>query len=80
MTIRISDLRRGDPDAAKPTGTVQVIVKVRDAGYVPPAVKLRARVDEHLFTADVEADALSQIERDPQVVSVSRGKKLRLID
>lgn len=80
MTIRLDDLKPGNPKKAQPTGTVQVIVKVRDAGYVPPAAKLRARMDGHLFTADVLADALPQVERDPQVVSVSVNEKLRIIE
>lgn len=80
MTIRLDDLKPEDPEKAMPTGTVQVIVKVRKAGYVPPAVTLRARIDEYLFTADVPADELRQLERNPQVVSVAANKKLRIIE
>jgi hypothetical protein len=80
MTIRIEDLKPGDPDKARPTGTVQAIVKVRKAGYVPPAVTLRTRIDEHLFTADVPASELPKLERNPQVVSVATNKKLRIIE
>lgn len=80
MTIRIDDLKPGDPERLGPTGTVQVIVKVRKADYVPPAVTLRARIDEYLFTADVQADELPLVERDPQVVSLAANKKLRLIE
>jgi hypothetical protein len=80
MAIRIEDLTPGDPGQATPTGVVQVILKVRKAGYVPPAVKLRARIDEHIFTADVPAEELSQLERNPEVVSVAANRKLQIIE
>jgi len=80
MSIRFDDLSPVDPNKVVPTGTVQVIVKVRQAGYVPPAVRVRARIDEHLFTADIPANELPYLERDPQVLSVAANKKLRIID
>ncbi|MBA3314954.1 MAG: hypothetical protein H0T47_16910 [Planctomycetaceae bacterium] len=80
MSIRIDDLKLGDPEQRTPTGTVQVIVKVRNAGYVPPAVTIRARIDEHIFTADVPAGELPQLESNPQVVSIAANKKLRIIE
>jgi hypothetical protein len=80
MTIRIDDLKPGDPKKTAPTGTVQVIVKVRKAGYVPPEATLRARIDEHMFTADVQADELPRLERNPHVVSVAANKRLRIIE
>jgi hypothetical protein len=80
MTIRISDLKPADPEKAAPTGTVPVIIKVRKPNYVPPAATVRARIDEHLFTADIPADKLPQVERDPRVVSVAANKKLRIIE
>jgi hypothetical protein len=80
MPIRIDDLKPADPEEVAPTGTVQVIVKVREAGYVPPAVTLRARIDDCLFTADVPAENLHQLETNPRVVSVAANKKLRIVE
>jgi hypothetical protein len=62
------------PGAAE---TVSVIVKVAKPGYVPPGFRVRARVDERMFTADCEGAALERIETDPDVVSVALSRKLQ---
>ncbi len=57
--------------------TVTVIVKVARPGYVPPGFRVRARVDEQMFTADCDGAALKRVESDANVVSVSLSRKLR---
>ena len=57
--------------------TVTAIVKVAKPGYVPPGFRVRARVDDRMFTAECEGAALKRIESDPDVVSVSLARKLR---
>ena len=74
MTIRFEDLKPGSPEQAKPTGTVHVIVKVRKAGYVPSAVKLRARIDEYLFTAEVDAHERHHADRSSERPERTRAK------
>ena len=80
MIIKLDQLKPGALDSATPTGTVQVIMKVRDPGYVPSEATVRARIDEHLFTADVPADGLARLQENPKVVSVVANKKLRIVD
>ncbi|MBM3458565.1 MAG: hypothetical protein FJX77_08560 [Armatimonadetes bacterium] len=80
MNISIDDLEPGNPGQATPTDMAQVIVKVREAGYVPPTVTLRARIDEYLFTADVPVDKFPELEHNPQVVSMAATEKLRIIE
>jgi hypothetical protein len=57
--------------------TVAVIVKVAEPGYVPPGFRVRSRVDDCLFTADVEGAALARVEDDAKVVSVSISRRLQ---
>jgi len=57
-----------------------VIVKVRQAGYIPACVTVKASIDEFLFTADISEDDLTKIEEDPLVASISKGRKLRVIE
>lgn len=66
------------PDLA-PEEIVNAIVKVRRAEYVPPGVRLRARIDSRMFTASFAAGDLSRIESDPDVASVEISKPLDLI-
>ena len=58
----------------------QIAAMIRKAGYEPPEVILRARIDDYLFTADIPSDELPQLDRNPQVVSVAENKKLRIIE
>jgi hypothetical protein len=53
---------------------------VNEDNYVPSTVKLRSRVDATMFTCELSAGALEQIETDPKVISVSPSKKIRMID
>jgi len=62
------------PGAAE---TVSVIVKVAKPGYVPPGFRVRARIDEQMFTADCEGAALGRVDADPDVVSVALSRKLQ---
>jgi len=80
MHICNDGLEPGNPGQATPTDMAHVIVKVRQAGYVPPTVTLRARIDEYLFAADVPVDQFPELEDNPQVVSMAATKKLRIIE
>lgn len=59
--------------------TLTAIVKVNKPNYVPSDVKLRARVDEQMFTGEFAAKYLEKINSDPYVQSVALRKKLRQI-
>ena len=65
---------------AEGVGVVEVVVKVREPDYVPTNVRVRAKIDARMFTGEIAASELENLERDPQVVSVAMGKKLHLID
>ena len=77
MSVRPNDLSHLDPTGSgnakkfDPNEIIEAIVKVRQDNYVPPTVKLRARVDATMFTCELSAGALKQVEADPNVVSVS---------
>jgi hypothetical protein len=57
--------------------TVAVIVKVAEPGYVPPGFRVRARIDERLFTAECDGASLRRVESDANVVSVSLARRLQ---
>lgn len=85
MKISVADLKKVEPSAVarksalQPNETVSAIFKVRDPGYVPPNVRVRARIDATMFTGELSAVSLEQIETDPHVVSVSLSKPLRIL-
>jgi hypothetical protein len=60
--------------------TVEAIVKVNEPGYVPDAVRVRARIDPLMITGEARTEDLMELELDPKVVSVSVGRRLRVID
>lgn len=67
---------RPDPSPENP---VEVIVKVKEADYVPEGVAVRAQVSPLLFTSVVPADDLTRLENDPKVHSVSVSSPLRTV-
>jgi hypothetical protein len=50
---------------------VQVMVRVDEEDYVPSCVRLRARISDVLFTAELAVSDLESLQADPHVVSVS---------
>lgn len=54
----------------------RVVVKVRAPGYVPPGFTVRARIDDELYTADASEVQVAAALKDPQVISVERGRRL----
>jgi len=52
------------------------IVKVRQPGYVPKGIVVRAQLGPTLFTADLTAGSLAQLEADPQVDSIAPAERL----
>ena len=61
------------------TEQVEVIVKVKEADYVPSGVAVRAQVSPMLFTSVVPAGELARIEGDPKVQSVAVSSPLRTV-
>jgi hypothetical protein len=70
---------RARPETASQAGALEVIVKVRQANYVPDGVKVRAQISPVLFTSVIPPSALEDIEKDPNVESVSVSQTLRTI-
>ncbi|MDX2180721.1 MAG: hypothetical protein SFV18_14080 [Bryobacteraceae bacterium] len=56
------------------------IVRVREDNYVPDGAKVRARIDETMFTAAIDDDKLDEIRADPKVQSVEVSRRLQRID
>jgi hypothetical protein len=83
---KLSDLRKLESvppsvlgeEAEDPMVTAIVQVSVPD--YVPPEIRVRARIDPVLFTAVFPRRALDGLESDPKVRSVSLSRPQKLID
>lgn len=82
MAIRLDQLKKLEAASLRldpvrhDSEEVELIVRVREPNYVPPALTVRARIDSCLFTCRVAAKVLVDLEHDPHVVSVSISKKL----
>jgi hypothetical protein len=85
MQIRLDQLKKLEAASIRSVSaqeageSVELIVKSKKLDYVPPGVMVRARIDPYLFTGEAPVSVLNQLEEDPEVVSVSLGKKLRTI-
>lgn len=66
------------PAHADEDRVVTAIIKVKKAGYRPEKVKVRSKVDNHLFTAEIKARDLGELEADPDVETVSLARALPL--
>lgn len=80
--IKLDDLHKVESTTVVPlalhgSDTVQAIIKVTKADYVPECAQLRTSMGPHLFTADIRQSDLETLEQDPKVESVSIGKKLK---
>lgn len=53
-----------------------VIVKVGPSNYVPPGFDVQNRIDDKLFTARADADAIRAADDDPDVISISPSRPL----
>jgi hypothetical protein len=58
------------------TSRVAVIVTVKEPGYLPPGVKLRARVDETMFTGELAAEDEERVRADPRVERLEISRRL----
>jgi len=67
-------------EASEAPASVEMIVKVAEDGYVPSGVRLRARVDPKMFTAEASPKVLDALEQDPKVTSVSVSRPLNIIE
>lgn len=76
-----SELTRIKSDGEQcPDELVEAIIKVNRAAYVPEGVRVRSRISSTMFTAELENAILEKTKNDTNVVSVSRSKKLQLIE
>lgn len=57
-------------------GDIAATVKVTRAGYVPAAARLRMRIGPCLFTADIPAARLAEVEADAAVISIQPASRL----
>lgn len=58
---------------------ITAIIQVKEPNYVPEQVRVRARIDPLLFTADLTIDLLGELEADRKVQSVALSRPQRLI-
>jgi hypothetical protein len=87
MRISLDDLKKLEltgTTAARavkfdPDEILTAIFKVKKSNYVPESVKLRARIDEQMFTGEFAARDLHEIESDDNVESIALSRPLRLI-
>ncbi|GFZ99409.1 hypothetical protein [Sphingobium fuliginis] len=61
----------------KPTDEVEIAVRVTKPNYVPKDVKVRARIDETLFTGKTLRGKLEALNADDAVASVQIGHTIR---
>lgn len=84
--IRLDDLKKLELASVPAQSTLRgedpvvAIIKVRRADYVPSGVRVRARIDPHLFTAAFPASELARLEADSNVAAISVSKRLNQID
>lgn len=57
-------------------GDIAATVRVARAGYVPAAARLRMRIGPCVFTADIPAARLAELEDDAAVVSIQPAARL----
>lgn len=60
-----------------PEAIVTMIVEVKQAGYVPDRLQLRAQIGEFMFTAQCKEKELKEIEKDVLVERISRSQILQ---
>ncbi|MBA9071717.1 transposase, partial [Methylobacterium sp. RAS18] len=73
MTVRqLAEFRRQGEN-------LPAIVTVAEPGYVPPGVQVRSWTGPNLYTANVSSQALEQVAKDPQVVSMEFSAPIGMI-
>lgn len=81
MGIIVDHLQKLESSAPQgevdPEQTVTAIIKVREPGYTPPEVNVRARIDPSMFTASFAAKQLKAFEADEKIESIALSKPLR---
>lgn len=75
--VHMSAAREAD---IKPSDDIEIAVNVKIAQYVPKGVTLRARLDDHMFTAVTSVSNLDNLEQDPCIASVQVGQKVHGIE
>ena len=83
MKIHLQDLKKLESSSLRASPTweedesVRIIIKVRKPNYIPSDVTVRARIDPYIFTGEILARELANLDQDPEVISVAVEKKLR---
>lgn len=57
-------------------GLVTAVFRVSRPGYVPEGVRVRARVDDTLFTGECQGARLESLKADPGVAAVEPARKV----
>ena len=77
----LKDLKTEEAREEEPSGEpVKAIVRVKEPGYVPEGVQVRARIDDQMFTAEMPASRVRALREDARVQSVEVSKLLPKID
>lgn len=77
--LELSSITASAESQFHPDDVLTAILKVKKRNYVPKNVKLRARLDDQMFTGEFTAGDLKEIDSDKNVESVSISKRLRRI-
>lgn len=81
MKINMDDLRKLESSSVptrspKAHDMVKAIVKVKQAGYVPDSVHVRASISPFILTCEFAAEQLPVLERDPKIESIALNQSL----
>jgi hypothetical protein len=77
---KVEGARRPGQSADAKTGRLAVIVKLREGAEQPAYLHARATFGPRMFTTEIQAEQLEQLENDPAVESVSPQKPLSGIE
>lgn len=66
----------GSLPVPRQAGPMSVIVRVNKPGHVPAAATVRSRIDDLIFTAEIDAARLPEVTADPHVVAVSAADRI----
>lgn len=77
---KIKKSRKAEPQPEKPNTVVEAIIKVDSKSYVPAKIKVRARIDEFMFTTETTTEQLELLKDDEKVISVQKSQKIRSME
>lgn len=65
-----------EPNHTEPKDTILIILKIKKAQNLPTYLKVRAKISELIYTAEVSYETYLRLTQDEMVESVSMSKKL----